>query len=499
VCLSPLLVCWKRAPTGLLHPLGALPAIVVVSVVQRVDLLVAVRMMGNKKPSPPSRRTRAKGRSWCHHRSPARGGPSPGMAEPVPERDNGREPQTATQKLSFHRLALGRLARRAGRDARSRCIALWQGQAGFGAFPVIVLAVCDNRMIAHSGTICQKRIASSILHAGPFLSMMRLTPGRRTMRYCGNCGVQLFEASLAQGRCLSCGAAITREGDIVSASEAEWIVTERWHEVEPDYRTTQLQRDLGGSTQASDSALAPLTPAPMLAVTHNPPASVTPATASALPVQSSPPAKRRLGFALLGAGLLGVIILAVLIFSLIGTPPTTRTTARIAATSSVGTSTSHKTPVTKQTPLPGTHATATPGGPPMATPQLGGTPTSVPTATASSTPIPTSTPIPSPTPIPTPTPGTPARITLSPTGSSGLICLNNTTNFYIINSGGSPLNWTVAVSQGSYTLAPPTSGTLASGAQQNITVSGISGSGQIQVSDPSAANSPQYFTITCTV
>jgi hypothetical protein len=334
------------------------------------------------------------------------------------------------------------------------------------------------------------------------------------MRYCGNCGVQLFEASLVQGRCLSCGAAITREGDIVSASEAERIVSERWHEVEPDYRTTQPQLDMEEQPRASDSPPVLLTPAPMLAVTHSPPPSVTPATLSPFPGQTSPPPNRRrmIGLALLGVGILGVIALIVLLFNLIAAPPATLTTARITTTSGgKGTSTTHKTPVTRHTPPPGSHATATPsngstpqpsptpGGPPTATPQPGSTATPAPTAAASATPVPTSTPIPSPTPIPTPTPGTPAAIMLSPASSSGLLCFSNTTNFYIINSGGSPLNWTVMVSQGSYTLSQPTSGTLASGAQQNITVSGISGSGQIQVSDPNASNSPQFFTISCTL
>lgn len=317
------------------------------------------------------------------------------------------------------------------------------------------------------------------------------------MRYCGNCGVQLFEASLAQGRCRSCGASITREGDIVSASEADRIVTERWHDVEPDYRTTQPQLDLGSQTQAADSAPVSLTP--MVSAMHNPPAGVTPATLSTFPTQTPPSSKQRLlGFGLLGAGIVGVIVLSIIGFTLIAPSSARPTTAGDVTTASVGNGTSipRKTPVPKHTPLPGTHATATPGG--HATPTtLPGTATPQPTAGASPTLVPTSTPVPSPTPIPTPTSGSPAAITLSPMGSSGLLCLNNTTNFYIVNSGGTPLNWTVTVAQGNYTLAPSTGGTWASGAQQNIIVSGINGSGQIQVSDPNASNSPQDFTITC--
>jgi hypothetical protein len=80
-----------------------------------------------------------------------------------------------------------------------------------------------------------------------------------------------------------------------------------------------------------------------------------------------------------------------------------------------------------------------------------------------------------------------------------LLCLNSSTNFYIVNSGGSSLNWIVTIMSGSYTLSQPASGTLASGMQQDIFVSGISSSGKIQVSDPAATNSPQFFTITCTL
>jgi len=49
-----------------------------------------------------------------------------------------------------------------------------------------------------------------------------------------------------------------------------------------------------------------------------------------------------------------------------------------------------------------------------------------------------------------------------------------------------------------YTLSP-TSGTLDGGTQQVVTVSGILLSGTVTVTAPSARNSPQQVTITCTV
>jgi hypothetical protein len=73
-------------------------------------------------------------------------------------------------------------------------------------------------------------------------------------------------------------------------------------------------------------------------------------------------------------------------------------------------------------------------------------------------------------------------------------------NFTVANTGGAPLYWTATVSVRGYTVTP-SSGTLGSGLNVKVYVSGNLRSGMIviTISSANATNSPQQVDIKCGV
>jgi hypothetical protein len=107
------------------------------------------------------------------------------------------------------------------------------------------------------------------------------------------------------------------------------------------------------------------------------------------------------------------------------------------------------------------------------------------------------TPTPDATVTITPAPGQPS-LTVSPTKVSNLLCLNSSFKLTVTNTGNGAMTWSASGSRAAYKTSPQ-SGSLDSGQQQTVTVSGISASGTVTIDAPGAANSPQIVTITCTL
>lgn len=60
------------------------------------------------------------------------------------------------------------------------------------------------------------------------------------------------------------------------------------------------------------------------------------------------------------------------------------------------------------------------------------------------------------------------------------------------------MSWSATPSVSGYQLSP-SGGTIDAGLQETVTVNKINGSGTVTVAAPTARNSPQQVTITCTV
>jgi hypothetical protein len=88
-------------------------------------------------------------------------------------------------------------------------------------------------------------------------------------------------------------------------------------------------------------------------------------------------------------------------------------------------------------------------------------------------------------------------LTVSPTAVSMGVCTTlRPAHFEVTNSGGGVLSWTASSSL--YVISP-SSGSLAGGAQVQVTVNYILLSGRITVTAPGALKSPQIVKITCAV
>ena len=96
------------------------------------------------------------------------------------------------------------------------------------------------------------------------------------------------------------------------------------------------------------------------------------------------------------------------------------------------------------------------------------------------------------------TPGDQPVLTVSP-NPIVIPCTLTSTTFDVKNSGGGTLNWTATALGVAYFVNPP-SGSLPAGQQQSVRITNIlTLGGQIKVTAPGAANSPQYVTITCQI
>lgn len=140
--------------------------------------------------------------------------------------------------------------------------------------------------------------------------------------------------------------------------------------------------------------------------------------------------------------------------------------------------------------------TATPPSTAGQTPLPGGAPVPTASASPSSSPAPSPVATTTPTPIPTSTP-VPPILSVAPTAITLTTCVAATTQFTLINTGGTPFSWTASPS-GSYKLSPG-NGSLGAGMYQTVTVSNVLLSGTVTVTAPTAQSSPQHVSITCTV
>jgi hypothetical protein len=76
--------------------------------------------------------------------------------------------------------------------------------------------------------------------------------------------------------------------------------------------------------------------------------------------------------------------------------------------------------------------------------------------------------------------------------------LVNKAQFTVANTGGTPMSWSASAGGTGYTVTP-SSGSIEPGEHETVTVSNILRSGTVTITAPSAHNSPQRVSITCTV
>jgi hypothetical protein len=100
-------------------------------------------------------------------------------------------------------------------------------------------------------------------------------------------------------------------------------------------------------------------------------------------------------------------------------------------------------------------------------------------------------------PTATPAPGQPV-LNVSPAKITIAVCLGSSTHVTVTNTGDGVMTWSASGSRSAYRMTPQ-SGSLDSGQQQTITVSGISASGSVTFAAPGADGTPQTVTITCTL
>jgi hypothetical protein len=284
------------------------------------------------------------------------------------------------------------------------------------------------------------------------------------MRYCGNCGKSFDPADLAERTCPNCGVAINPTGDL--AFDDVWDGAQR---------PTQAPQNPPDPDALSFSA-SPTAPASGFGI-HGP-QSLTIATRKRYPFRP---------FALLSLVALALLLVfgsALLLNNVPGRllqsvggagADASQATATFSA-SSPGAASSPTSSTLSGGVLPSPGATLTAG---------------LPTPSAS----PDGTPTPDNSPTATPAPGQPA-LAVSPAKVTFTVCLGSTTRFTVTNTGGSVMSWSATGSRPAYKIAPP-SGSLDSGQQQAVTVSGISASGSVTFAAPGADGAPQTVTITC--
>jgi len=284
------------------------------------------------------------------------------------------------------------------------------------------------------------------------------------MRYCGNCGRSFDPADLAERTCPYCGAAINRTGDL--AFDDVW---------DGALQPTQAPQNPPEPDALSFSA-SPTAPASGFGI-HGP-QSLTIATRNRYSFRP---------FALLSLVALALLLVfgsALLLNNVPGRvlqniggagADASQATATFAA-SSPGAASSPTSGARSGGVLPSPGITLTAGlSTPSVTPNGTPTPTSAPTAT--------------------PEPGQPA-LAVAPASVTIAVCLGSTTRFTVSNTAAGVMSWSATGSRSAYKMSPQ-SGSLESGQQQTVTVSGISASGSVTFAAPGADGAPQTVTITC--
>ena len=286
------------------------------------------------------------------------------------------------------------------------------------------------------------------------------------MRYCGNCGRSFDPADLAERTCPYCGAAINRTGDLA--------FDDIWDGAQSPTQAPQNQPD----PAALSFSASPTAPASGFGI-HDP-QSLTIMTRKRYPFRP---------FALLALVALALLLVfgsALLLNNAHGRLPlgvggagadASQATATYRATSS-GAVSSPTGGALSGGALPSPGATLTAGLP-------------TPSASAS----PNGTPTPTSAPTATPEPGQPA-LAVSPASVTFAVCLGSTTRFTVSNTAAGVMSWSATGSRPAYKIAPQ-SGSLDSGQQQTVTVSGISASGSVTFAAPGADGAPQTVTIKC--
>ena len=294
------------------------------------------------------------------------------------------------------------------------------------------------------------------------------------MRYCGNCGGSFEPVSLTEQSCPWCGAAINRTGDLE--------FDEVW-----DGAQQPTQAPTPDSAPAADSfnsfSMAPTSPAYGFGIQD--PHSLTVA------------ARKRRTFR--PVVLMALVALALLLafgsaLLLNNVPVHLGTGSGLAPF--VGDNNS-QTATTSSTSTQGTQATPTGGSlsggalaSPGSTSTAGGAVTPTPSASVTETP--------GGDPTVTVVAGSQPALAVAPTNISLTVCLGSSAQFTVTNTGGSFMAWNASASRAAYKLSPQ-SGSLSSGEQQTVTISGISANGQVTIAAPGAANAPQTVTISCTL
>ncbi len=277
------------------------------------------------------------------------------------------------------------------------------------------------------------------------------------MRYCGNCGASFDPVTLVGRVCPSCGAPINHTGDTRSAHAFDG----------------SSHQPSSGSDAVSFSALPTLPEhgytdtrthiAPSRRIARRLPTLLALGALAALLIGGSA--------LLLNSATGGRIPLPGLAAGGIGEMQPTATLSASQAASTKG---------AQSGPLASPTGSVSAGTPGSGTP-ISGTPTPDATATVTVTPA----------------PGQPA-LTVAPASFSSLVCLGSSVQLRVTNSGDGAMAWSATASQKAYKMSPQ-SGSLASGQQQTVTVSGISVSGRVTITAPGAANSPQTVSINCTL
>lgn len=331
------------------------------------------------------------------------------------------------------------------------------------------------------------------------------------MRYCGTCGTLLEAGDLAVGRCPVCGVAVAADsssgdGDVTpgdAPSVVEYFA--RGVETPQSLQTPAARADT--PTIVSGMPLPPpSTPAnlskPDTRAAQRPAVAVgatrwPAADGASTPTDRTDRVERRGVSGALAALAVALAALALVVAVsgvlggfralsvLVRTDPPPAFTTPAPGVPLPGATTA------SASPSPGARSTspAAPSVTPNATVTVA--PTALPTATPSATgvPIPTGTPIP---------PDGQPVLSVEHPPFNFMLCNSLTpkqSSLTVTNTGGGTLNWTATTTDG-YTFTP-SSGTLAAGKSDSVTITNITKSGQFTVTSPGAAGSPQPVTITC--
>lgn len=120
--------------------------------------------------------------------------------------------------------------------------------------------------------------------------------------------------------------------------------------------------------------------------------------------------------------------------------------------------------------------------------------------TAAASPFGRPSPTGGPSSTPTSTPNSQPKLVVSPKQITITLCVAGSAQFTVSNGGGGELTWIASASNLVYVVSP-SRGSLASGAQETVVVTGITLSvglsGQITVTAAGAEQSPQTVVITC--